>query len=63
MGDVFKLYDKDGNEGALTGTYHTVRGNGLVQREETLDYGDERLIGNLPKLPLAGAFVKYEGEI
>ena len=63
LGDVFKLYDKDGNEGALTGTYHTVRGNGLVQREETLDYGDERLIGNLPKLPLAGAFVKYEGEI
>ena len=63
LGDVFKLYDKDGVEGALTGTYHPARGNELVQREETLDYGDERRIGDLPKLPLQGAFVKYEGEL
>ena len=63
LGDVFKLYDKDGKEGALTGTYHPARGNELVQREETLDYGDERRIGDLPKLPLQGAFVKYEGEL
>ena len=61
--DVFKVYDKDGNEGALTGTYHPFRGEELVQREENLEYDNERLIANLPKLPLAGAFVKYEGEI
>ena len=63
LGDVFKVYDKEGNEGALTGTYRTRDGNVLVQREETLDYENERLIADLPDLPLEGAFVKYEGEI
>ncbi|MBQ3765765.1 MAG: glycoside hydrolase family 31 protein [Bacteroidales bacterium] len=62
LGDVFKLYDKDGREGALTGTYVTM-GQTFVQREETLDYENERLIADLPKLPLAGAVVTYEGEI
>ncbi|MBR3387373.1 MAG: DUF5110 domain-containing protein [Bacteroidales bacterium] len=62
LGDVFNIYDKEGNAGALTGTY-TTRVQTLVQREETLDYENERLIGDLPKLPLAGAVVTYEGEI
>ena len=62
LGQVFKLYDKDGVEGALTGTYVTRRQT-LVQREEALEYDNERLIGNLPKLPLQGAIVTYEGEI
>ena len=62
LGDIFTIYDKDGNEGALTGTY-TTRGQTLVQREETLDYENERLIADLPKVPLAGAVVKYEGVI
>ena len=62
LGQVFKLYDKDGNEGALTGTYVT-RMQTLVQREEALEYDNERLIENLPKLPLMGAVVTYEGEI
>ena len=62
LGDVFKLYDKEGREGALTGTYATL-GQTLVQREETLDYENERLIADLPTLPLAGAVVTYEGEI
>ncbi len=62
LGQVFKLYDKDGVEGALTGTYVTRRQT-LVQREEALEYDNERLIGNLPKLPLQGAIVTFEGEI
>ena len=62
LGQVFKLYDKDGQEGALTGTYVT-RKETLVQREEALEYDNERLIGNLPKVPLAGSVVTYEGEI
>ena len=62
LGDVFNIYDKEGNEGALTGTYVT-RMQTLVQREETLEYDNERLIENLPKLPLMGAVVTYEGEI
>ena len=61
--DVFRIYDKDGNEGALTGTYHPFRGEELVRREENLEYDNERLIADLPDLPLAGAYVKYEGEI
>ncbi len=62
LNDVFKLYDKDGNEGALTGTY-SVPSKELVQREETLDYGDERRIGDLPEFPLNRAVVTFEGEI
>ena len=42
LGDVFKLYDKDGKEGALTGTYHTRDGQTLVQREDSLYYENER---------------------
>ena len=63
LGDVFRIYDKDGKEGALTGTYRTADGNTLVQREDSLVYDNERLIANLPKLPLSGATVTYEGEI
>ena len=63
LGDVFRIYDKDGKEGALTGTYRTADGNTLVQREDSLVYDNERLIANLPKLPLSGAVVTYEGEI
>ena len=62
LGQVFKLYDKDGVEGALTGTYVTRRET-LVQREDSLAYDNERLIENLPKLPLQGAIVTFEGEI
>ena len=63
LGQVFKVYDKDGVEGALTGTYRTADGKTFVQREDSLAYDNERLIENLPKLPLSGAIVKYEGEL
>ena len=63
LGKVFKLYDKDGKEGALTGIYRSGDGKELVQREDSLAYDNERLIANLPKLQLAGAVVTYEGEL
>ena len=63
LGDVFKLYDKDGKEGALTGTYRSGDGKVLVQREDSLFYENERAIANLPKVRLQGAEVTYEGEI
>ncbi|MBQ9193344.1 MAG: glycoside hydrolase family 31 protein [Bacteroidales bacterium] len=63
LADVFKVYDKDGKEGALTGTYRTRDGKTLVQREEMLDYENERLIADLPKVDLNGAVVTFEGEI
>ena len=39
LGEVFKLYDKDGKEGVITGTYVPAEGSGaetLVRREDTL---------------------------
>ena len=38
LGEVFKLYDKDGKEGAITGTYVPAEGSGaetLVRREDS----------------------------
>ena len=61
LGQVFKLYDKDGVEGALTGTYKPMRGEPLVQREDSLYYENEKMVGFLPKMPLKGADVSYEG--
>ena len=63
LGEAFRLYDKDGVEGALTGTYIPAKGEPLVQREDSLYYENEHLIGNLPKVPLNGAKVVYEGWI
>ncbi len=58
---VFRLYDKDGLEGALTGTYKPLRGEPLVQREDSLYYENERTVQLLPKMHLKGAEVTYEG--
>ena len=63
LGEVFKLYDADGREGALTGTYRTADGKTLVQREDSLYYENERVIANLPALRLKGAVVTYEGQL
>ena len=63
LGSVFNLYDKDGNEGALTGTYRSRNGKVLVQREDSLYYENERVIANLPKMRFKGGVVTYEGEI
>ncbi len=63
LGEVFRLYDADGREGALTGTYRSGDGKVLVQREDSLYYENERVIANLPKMRLKGAVVTYEGEI
>jgi len=61
LGASFKLYDKDGVEGALTGTYRPAKGEPLVQREDSLYYETEFHVKNLPAIPLAGASVVYEG--
>ena len=60
---VFKLYDKDGVEGALTGTYKPLRGEPLVQREDSLFYENEQMVQLLPKMRLKGAEVNYEGSL
>jgi alpha-D-xyloside xylohydrolase len=73
LGQVFKLYDKDGNEGALTGTYTPAANAGaetLVRREDSLYFEHldraEHLnrVVNLPVgFPFKDSHVTYEGEI
>ena len=74
---AFRLYDKQGREGHLTGTYIDARGKKLVRNEDSIyyEYGtpaksaialktDNGGIKNLPKgFNLAGANVVYEGFI
>ncbi|MBR3398207.1 MAG: glycoside hydrolase family 31 protein [Prevotella sp.] len=74
---VFKLYDKRGREGHLTGTYVDKDGNRIVRDEDSLYYEyampeasevcnrtDKGGIQNLPKgFKLNGANVVYEGFI
>lgn len=71
LGQVFKLYDKDGRPGALTGSY-TPKGASepqIVQREDSIYF--EHLIRkelthvvNLPRdFNYSGSHVVYEGEI
>ena len=76
LGDVFKLYDKDGEEGCLTGTYVPDAKSGaktLVRQEDSIYFEylvradltkrKERVV-NLPEdFPFMGSHVTYEGEI
>ena len=72
LGGVFKLFDKDGKEGALTGTYVPAENPAegpLVQREDSISCehlirGDLAHVVNLPRdFNFAGSHVTYEGEI
>ncbi len=63
---VFKLYDKNGQFGSLTGTYLPQANDlkRLVRAEDSLYFEDVKTIKNLPEnFPLKGAEVSYEGEI
>ena len=71
LGDVFRLFDKDGKEGALTGTYRPAdkERESLVRREDSLyfEHYDRathlKKVVNLPDFPFAGSNVSYESEI
>ena len=72
---AFKLYDKDGNPGALTGTYTDRDGNTITRAEDSIYYEfalpdiaarglTDVGVANLPKgFKLNGAHVTYEGFI
>lgn len=61
---LFRLYDKEGVKGALTGTYTPQRGETVVRREDSLYFENLKTIRNLPeKFPLYGSSVLYEGAI
>ena len=71
IGQVFKIYDKDGKEGAFTGTYIPANPEEktLVQREDSIYFEhlirkDLAHVVNLPKdFNFNGSHVTYEGEI
>lgn len=71
LGGVFKLFDKEGKEGALTGTYVPANKDEgtIVQREDSIYFehlirGDLSHVVNLPRdFHFAGSHVTYEGEI
>lgn len=70
LGKVFKLYDKNGEPGALTGTYVPARGETLERREDSIYFehldrekGLKKVV-NLPEdFRFHGSHVTYEGEI
>ena len=61
LGEMFRLYGKDGKTPGLTGTYTPFRGQALVRQEDSLFFENEWAIRNLPQVPLQGATVVYEG--
>ena len=64
LNEVFKLYDKDGNTGSLSGEYLSKNGDKLSRLEETVYFENHSSIVNLPaQFPLLGSNVLYEGEL
>jgi len=63
LGELFTLIDKDGNEGALTGTYMAPAQETLIRREDSIYFENLKSAKNLPAFQLAKATVTYEGEI
>ena len=69
LGDVFTIYDKNGNEGVLTGTYVPEKGETVVRQEPKLyfEYLVEPEMTRVVNLPEEFQFynskVTYEGEI
>lgn len=69
LGEVFKLFNKEGKDGTLTGTYIDKEGKTMVRQEpkiyfENLIRGDLAHVINLPQnFDYAGSNVTYEGYI
>ena len=69
LGEVFKLYDKDGKEGCLTGTYVPAEGETLVRDEpkiyfEYLVAPQMQKVANLPEdFQFWNSSVRYEGAV
>ena len=63
--DQFKLFDKNGEEGALTATYTNKQTGETIERQESIiDYENLELIKKFPEgFSLNGAQVSWEGEM
>jgi alpha-D-xyloside xylohydrolase len=58
---LFKLYDKEGRQGSLTGTYYSgMMGRPQVRQEDSIYFVDSETVKNLPRL---GQRVMYEGAL
>ena len=61
---AFKLYDKNGKVGSLTGTYTEESGKIIERREDSLYYEHSGVVGLLPQnINLGKSNVVYQGEI
>ncbi len=64
LNKLFKLYDKDGKPGGLSGTYIQEDGKKIVRQEDSIYFENLKTIKNLPKgLKLMGSSVTYDGSI
>ena len=63
LGVLFDLIDKDGQPGALTGTYQAPEQETLVRREDSIYFENLKSAKNLPDFRLGRATVTYEGQI
>jgi len=69
LNEIFTLYDKNGKEGSLTGTYHPAQGEALVRAEKALNQEYLRtpecdIVRNSPEgFKFEGAHVVFEGSI
>lgn len=62
LSSAFKLYDKNGKVGSLTGTYISKDGHKLERTEDSIYFENSETIGNLPQgFKLNGSHVTYEG--
>ncbi len=69
LDEVFKLYDKDGKAGALTGSYYPAKGETLVRREKAINQEFLRtpqcdVVKNSPEgFDFNGSHVVFEGTL
>ena len=64
LGQEFTLYNKEGKEGVLSGTYIQSDGKKIVRDEDSIYYENSDEVKRLPReISLSGANVVYEGEI
>lgn len=64
LGQEFTLYNKEGKEGVLSGTYTQSDGRKIVRDEDSIYYENSDEVKRLPReISLSGANVVYEGEI
>ena len=64
LNQLFRIYNKKGEYGSLTGTYTDVRGRVLERSEDSIYFENSETIVNFPKgFRLNGSHVTYEGFI